>query len=211
MAEYMDRTEFRMGDEGVNGYQLLNSLVVPRAIAWVSSVDEQGRVNLAPHSFFTVASADPPSLLFTSVGEKDTLRNVRATGEFTVSVASAPQLHAINDSSAPFEPGESEHEHLGIRTEPAASVSAPRVADSPAAMECRLDRIVEVGTNYLVIGTVTVVAVGTHALDGKHPMMEHLQPLSRLGINEWGLPPEVFAIDRPRTVDDVRSGPGTDG
>ena len=125
MAAYMDRTEFRMDDENVNGYKLLNSLVVPRAIAWVSSVDEQGCVNLAPHSFFTVASADPPSLLFTSVGEKDTLRNIRATGEFTVSVASAPLLHAVNDSSAPFDPGASESEHLGIRTEPAASVAPP--------------------------------------------------------------------------------------
>ena len=70
-------------------------------------------------------------------------------------------------------------------------------------MECRLDRIVQVGSNFVVIGTVLTVAVGSHALDGDHPMMEHLQPLSRLGINEWGRPPEVFAIDRPRTVEDV--------
>ena len=114
----MARTEFRIGDEGVNGYRLLNSLVVPRPIAWVSTLDARGRANLAPHSFFSVASSDPPTVMFTSVGDKDTLRNVRETGEFVVCVASAPLLHAVNDSSAPFEHGADEAEELGIAMEP---------------------------------------------------------------------------------------------
>jgi flavin reductase (DIM6/NTAB) family NADH-FMN oxidoreductase RutF len=88
--------------------------------------------------------------------------------------------------------------------EPSVLVAPPRVADSPASIECRLDRLVEVGSNVVVLGTVVMVTVRDEVLDGQHPMMEHLQPLSRLGRNEWGLPPEVFRLDRPRTVDDVR-------
>ncbi len=200
----MDRTEFRIGADGVNGYALLNSLVVPRPIAWVSTLDTHGRANLAPHSFFNVASADPPTVMFTSVGDKDTLRNVRETGEFVVCVASAPLLHAVNDSSAPFEHGSDEAEELGIAMEPSVVVAPPRVAASPASIECRLDRLVEVGTSTVVLGTVVLVTVADDALDGSHPTMEGLMPLSRLGRNEWGLPPEVIRLDRPRTVDDVR-------
>lgn len=200
----MSRTEFRIGDEGVNGYRLLTALVVPRPIAWVSTLDAEGHGNLAPHSFFSVASADPPTVLFTSVGRKDTVANVEATGEFVVSVASAPLLHAVNDSSAPFEHGDDEATELGLRMEPSVLVAPPRVADSPASIECRLDRLVEVGSNVVVLGTVVMVTVRDEVLDGQHPMMEHLQPLSRLGRNEWGMPPEVFRLDRPRTVDDVR-------
>jgi flavin reductase (DIM6/NTAB) family NADH-FMN oxidoreductase RutF len=201
----MARTEFRVSDPDVNGYALLTSLVVPRPIAWVSTLDAEGKGNLAPHSFFSVASADPPTVMFTSVGRKDTVRNVEATGEFVVNFASAPMLHAINDSSAPFDPGVDEAQRLRIRMEPSASVAPPRVADSPASIECTLDRIIEVGrSNVVIMGRVLLVTVRTDVLEGKHPAMEHLQPLSRLGRNEWGLPPEVIRLDRPRTADDVR-------
>ena len=200
----MARTEFRIGDEGVNGYRLLNSLVVPRPIAWVSTLDARGRANLAPHSFFSVASSDPPTVMFTSVGDKDTLRNVRETGEFVVSVASAPLLHAVNDSSAPFEHGADEAEELGIAMEPSADgrsltrrglSGVDRVPARPSGRGGVVDR---------VLGTVVLVTVVDDVLDGTHPMMERLMPLSRLGRNEWGLPPEVIRLDRPRTVDDVR-------
>ncbi|MGI9156253.1 MAG: flavin reductase family protein [Marmoricola sp.] len=204
----MSRTEFDMSDPGVNGYAMLNSLVVPRPIAWVSTLDAEGGGNLAPHSFFSVASADPPTVMFTSVGLKDTVRNIEATGEFVVCVASAPLLHAVNDSSAPFEPGVDEASNLGITMEPSVTVAPPRVADSPASLECRLDRMVAVGKkNVVVMGRVTLVTVRDDVLEGDHPAMEQLQPLSRLGRNEWGLPPEVFTLDRPRTVDDVRLSP----
>lgn len=201
----MSRTEFRISDPDVNGYALLNSLVVPRPIAWVSTLAADGHGNLAPHSFFSVASADPPTVMFTSVGRKDTVRNVEATGEFVVNIASAPMLHAVNDSSAPFDPEVDEAARLNIRMEPSVSVAPPRVADSPASLECRLDRMIEVGrSNVVVMGQVVLVTVRTDVLEGNHPLMEHLQPLSRLGRNEWGLPPEVIRLDRPRTADDVR-------
>ncbi|KAJ1684285.1 hypothetical protein LUZ63_020578 [Rhynchospora breviuscula] len=198
-----ERTVFRIDDEAVNGYRLLTAVVVPRPIAWVSTLDADGRGNLAPHSFFSVASADPPTVMFTSVGRKDTVRNVAATGEFTISVAPASMLEQVNDSSAPFEHGEDEAEHLGVAMSPSSLVAPPRVRDSPAALECRLDRFVEVGSNTVVLGTVVAVDVATEALDGDHPTMEHLQPLSRLGREEWGRPPEVFTIARPSSVEDT--------
>ncbi|RLV48664.1 flavin reductase family protein [Nocardioides mangrovicus] len=200
----MARRVFDLADDDVDAYPLLNSLVVPRPIAWVSTLDAEGRGNLAPHSFFSVASADPPALMFTSVGEKDTLRNVRATGEFVVSIASADLLDLVNDSSAPFEPGVDEAGELGIALAASEMVAPPRVADSPASLECRLLEVVPVGSSAVVIGQVLAVTVDDAALDGDHPMMDELRPLSRLGRNEWGRPPEVFALDRPRTTDDVR-------
>jgi flavin reductase (DIM6/NTAB) family NADH-FMN oxidoreductase RutF len=199
----MPRTVFTVGDEGVNPYALLTSLVVPRPIAWVSTLSAEGRGNLAPHSFFTVASHRPPTVLFCSLGRKDTVRNVEATGEFVVNLATEPLFEQVNASSAPFDHGDDEAEQLHIETEPSETVAPPRVAASPASIECRLDRVVEVGESFVVLGTVTTITVRDEMLvDGK-PAIERLQPVSRLGGDEWGLPPEVFHLTRPTTTDDV--------
>src|SRR3954463_3826379 len=117
------RSVFDPADVGVNAYRLLTALVVPRAIAWVSTVDADGRGNLAPHSFFTVASGRPPVILFSSLGRKDTVRNIEETGEFVVSFSSEGLLRHINNSSAPFEHGEDEALELGIATEPSETVA----------------------------------------------------------------------------------------
>ncbi|GAB3246485.1 flavin reductase family protein [Alteromonas gracilis] len=179
-------------------YPLLTALVVPRPIAWVSTLDADGVGNLAPHSFFSVASTKPPAVMFTSVGRKDTLRNIEATGEFVVNLASAPHLSAINGSSASVDPDVDEADLVGVAMEPSETVAPPRVTDSPAALECRLDRIVEVGDCFVVIGEVTSVSVREEVLDGDHPRFGDLMPLSRLGKEEWGLPPEVVEVPRPR-------------
>jgi flavin reductase (DIM6/NTAB) family NADH-FMN oxidoreductase RutF len=199
-----DRSVFDPADEDVNAYQLLTSLVVPRPIAWVSTLDAEGRGNLAPHSFFTVASGRPPVVLFSSLGRKDTVRNIEETGEFVVNFTSEELLHHVNNSSAPFEHGDDEAEQLGITTEPSETVAPPRVAESPASIECRLERIVEVGSAYVVFGTVTAITVREEVLVDGLPAMQHLRPVSRLGGEEWGRPPEVFRLARPRTPDDVR-------
>jgi flavin reductase (DIM6/NTAB) family NADH-FMN oxidoreductase RutF len=203
MADPAPRTVFEPSAEGVNAYQLLTSLVVPRPIAWVSTLDAQGHGNLAPHSFFTVASGRPPVILFSSLGRKDTVRNVEATREFVVSFTSEAVLDQVNASSAPFEHGDDEAERLGITTEPSATVAPPRVADSPASIECRLERIVEVGSAYVVFGLVTAITVRDDVLVDGLPAMEHLRPVSRLGGEEWGRPPEVFRLARPRRPEDV--------
>jgi flavin reductase (DIM6/NTAB) family NADH-FMN oxidoreductase RutF len=197
------RTLFDPADADVNAYRLLTALVVPRPIAWVSTLDADGRGNLAPHSFFTVASGRPPVVLFSSLGRKDTVRNIEETGEFVISFSSESLLEKVNASSAPFEHGDDEAKELGIATEPSQTVAPPRVADSPASIECRLERIVEVGTAYVVFGAVSAITVRDDVLEDGHPAMEQLRPVSRLGRDEWGRPPEVFHLTRPQRPEDV--------
>ncbi len=191
------RTVFRSDDPDVNVYRLMTALVVPRPIAWVSSLSAAGVGNLAPHSFFTVSCARPPIVQFTSVGDKDTLANVLATGEFVVNVASRPLMDLVNDSSASFAPGVDEAEALGIETEPSELVRPRRVVASPASFECTLHSTVELGDSTIVLGDVVATTVRTEVLVAGHPAMEHLQPVSRLGRDEWGLPPEVVSVRRP--------------
>lgn len=191
------RTILLPGADGVEPYPLLNSLVVPRPIAWVSTMSADGVGNLAPHSFFNVACANPPMVVFSSVGEKDTLRNIRATREFVVNIAPHHLLHAVNNSSASFDAADDEALALGITMEDSETVRPKRVADSPAAMECVLHSAIQLGDSTLIIGRVTAFAIDPDVMDGDHPTMAGLAPMSRLGINEWGLPPQVIALDRP--------------
>lgn len=177
---------------------------MPRPIAWVSSLSADGVGNLAPHSFFTVASARPPIVQFTSVGSKDTLRNVRETGEFVINLASVPQLDLVNATSAQFEPHTDESAALDIEMEPSENVAPPRVAASPASLECTLHSTIEVGDSTLVLGDVVATTVQPWAIENGHPAIARIQPLSRLGRNEWGLPPEVVAVDRPVDPADIR-------
>lgn len=202
MAPHDERTVFSADDPAVRMYPLLTATVVPRPIAWISTRSAAGVGNLAPHSFFTVSCANPPIVQFTSVGDKDTLRNVRETGEFVINVASASMTGLVNDSSAPFDAGVDEAEALDIGLEPSARVAVPRVADAPASIECRLHSTVELGDSTIVLGDVLAVTVVSSALaaDGL-PDMAALQPVSRLGRDEWGHPPAVFALERPDRVD----------
>src|SRR3954469_9696948 len=173
----LDRTVFDPTDPDVNPYRLLTGLVVPRPIAWVSTVDAEGKGNLAPHSFFTVASGRPPVVLFSSLGRKDTLRNVDETGEFVISFSSESLLEQVNASSAPFEHGDDEALALGIATERSETVTPQRVADSPASIECRLHRIVEVGHAFVVFGQVSAITVFTDALEDGLPSSDRLHPV----------------------------------
>jgi len=201
------RTDFDAGDPDVDPYRLLTAVVVPRPIAWVSSLSADGVVNLAPHSFFNVASARPPMVMFTSVRAKDTLRNVLATGEFVVSMATVPLLEAVNNSSARFGSDQSEAAALDIGLEPSRRVAPPRVAASPVAIECTLNRTVVLGDSTVVIGEVVALSVSDEVLVDGHPDFGLMQPLSRLGRNEWGLHAEVVALDRPRRPDDIAPQP----
>ena len=111
-----DRLELSVAEQEDGAvYPWLTASLIPRAIAWVSTVDERGRDNLAPHSFTTVAGIDPPTLCFTSVGHKDTLANTRATGEFVLNIGTESMLHAMNDSATNFPHGTSEFDQAGPR------------------------------------------------------------------------------------------------
>ncbi len=197
------RNDFVTGDPDVNTYRLLTAVVVPRPIAWVSTLDADGAVNLAPHSFYTVVCARPPIVMFSSVGKKDTLRNVRETGEFVVNVATARLLDQVNDSAARFAPGESEPAHLGIELEPSSRVAPPRVKAAPASIECTLHSLTELGDSTMVLGNVELVSVDHGVLVDGHPEFARLDPLARLGKDEWALHPEVISVPRPQRPEDI--------
>jgi flavin reductase (DIM6/NTAB) family NADH-FMN oxidoreductase RutF len=197
------RNDFVTGDPDVNTYRLLTAVVVPRPIAWVSTLDADGAVNLAPHSFYTVVCARPPIVMFSSVGKKDTLRNVRETGEFVVNVATARLLDQVNDSAARFAPGESEPAHLGIELEPSSRVAPPRVKAAPASIECTLHSLTELGDSTMVLGNVELVSVDQEVLVDGHPDFARLEPLARLGKDEWALHPEVISVTRPQRPEDI--------
>lgn len=182
-------------------YALLNSVVVPRPIAWVSSRSADGVLNLAPHSFFTVASVQPPMVQFTSVGRKDSLNNVEATGEFVVNFAAEPLYEQVNASGTNFPPEVSEFEAIGVTTEPSRTVGVPRVAESPVALECTLHTTLPIGDCTLVIGQVRHLAIDASMLDGNHPEVRRLRPLARLGKDEWSTLGEVREISRIRYAD----------
>ena len=198
------RTEFDPGDPDLNFYKMLTAVVVPRPIAWVSTVSADGVPNLAPHSFYSVACARPPIVSFTSVGKKDTLRNVRETGEFVVNLATARLLDDVNDSAARFAPDQSEPERLGIPLEPSVRVRPPRVVASPVSIECRLHSATELGDSTLVLGDVQLITVDPDVLVDGYPDYALLDPLSRLGKDEWGLHAEVRAVPRPQRPEDIR-------
>jgi len=182
-------------------YRLLTAVVVPRPIAWVSSVSPEGIDNVAPHSFFTVASTNPPIVQFTSVGEKDSLRNITASGEFVVNLAPAALLEEVNATGTNFPPQVSEFDAAGLTREPSLTVAAPRVKESPAVLECRLHSVLPIGDSTLVFGELTHAAVSEEVLDGSHPRIDLLEPLARLGLDEWGTLGEIQDLTRIRLKD----------
>lgn len=191
------RRSFIPGEVGFDAYRLLTALVVPRPIAWISTVSADGVGNLAPFSFFTVASGTPPMVLFVSVGRTDTLDNVQATGEFVVNLASEPMADLVNASSASLPHDVDEAKHLSLETEPSEMLRPVRVVDSPSAIECRLVSTNQVGDSTVVIGEVVAMSVNDDFLVGAHPRIDLMQPVSRLGDDEWGRPPTVVRRERP--------------
>ncbi|WP_375475484.1 flavin reductase family protein [uncultured Jatrophihabitans sp.] len=178
-------------------YPWLTASLIPRAIAWVSTISADGVDNLAPHSFTTVAGVDPPTLCFTSVGAKDTLANARATGEFVLNIGCGRLLHAMNDSATDFPVETSEFDAAGLERESSATVAPPRVAAAPVAFECRVTGEHVLGDCVMVFGEITHIAVarGVLAEDGL-PDPTKVDPLARLGRSEWSRLGEVFVLPR---------------
>jgi flavin reductase (DIM6/NTAB) family NADH-FMN oxidoreductase RutF len=162
----------------------------------VCSRSADGVLNLAPHSFYTVACVEPPVVQFTSVGRKDSLRNVEATGEFTVSLTPEWLFEQVNATGTDFPAGVSEAEEVGVRLEDSDRVGVPRVAESPVSLECTLHSTVRLGDSTVVFGRVQLISVRASAVRDGRPRIEHLQPLARLGGTEWSTIGEVKEIPR---------------
>jgi len=195
------KTDFHSGEMSRRDmYRMLTAVVVPRPVAWVSTTSASGVDNLAPHSFFTVASVDPPVVQFTSVGVKDSLRNIKSTEEFVVNMAPKNLIGAVNLTGASCPPEVSEFDVAGLTREASMTVATPRVAESPVSLECALHDLIPMGNCHLVFGKVMHTVVETSMLEGSHPLMNKMAPLSRLGLDEWGTSVDIQELKRIRTL-----------
>ncbi|MFN3688125.1 flavin reductase family protein [Salinarimonas sp.] len=181
------------------------AIVAPRPIGWISAVDAEGRVNLAPYSFFNAISTDPHMVMFSSEGEKDALAFARETGEFVCSLATFDLREAMNATSAPLPRGESEFAHAGLTTAPSRIVKAPRVAESPVALECKLVQIVPLTglsgrtTYHMAIGEVVGVHIDERFLVDGFLDIAAMRPIARAGYFDYfvATPETKFSIRRP--------------
>jgi flavin reductase (DIM6/NTAB) family NADH-FMN oxidoreductase RutF len=194
--------------EGREGYFLLTSLVVPRPIAWVSTVSPDGARNLAPHSYFNAISSNPLVIHFTSTGEKDTLRNVKATGEFVVNIVSAPLAEVMNLTAANFPAEEDEFAWANLEDAPSKTITPPRVARAAAAFECTVNRIVSIGNGHMVFGNVTHLVVNEAVMRDGRVAPDLLDAVGRLG-GSWytRAATDLFKMKRP-TYEDVKANAG---
>jgi flavin reductase (DIM6/NTAB) family NADH-FMN oxidoreductase RutF len=185
---------------------LINGLIYPRPIAWVSTIASDGTRNLAPFSFFNAFSFNPPTVGVSPGSRrgipKDTLANVRATGEFVINLVSASLADTANATSAELAPGVDEWELAGVTPVASETVAPARVEQAPAALECRVHQIVELGadepSNSLVIGRVLRVHVLDDALDEHYlPRPEVLDLVGRMGGDLWARTRQRFILPRP--------------
>ena len=195
------------------------ALIVPRPIGWIGTVGANGVPNLAPYSFFNAVSDQPPVVLFSSGGHKDSLRNIEETGEFTCSLSTYALRDQMNMSSAPVVRGVDEFALAGLTAAPSTSVKAPRVAESPAAFECRHWKTVELPEpvqrpgrrphpRYTVVfGLVVGIYIDDAYLKDGLVDTAAMRPLARLGYMDYAVvtPETTFSLNRPTVDADGRS------
>ncbi len=180
------------------------SLVVPRPIGWISTKSTDGVVNLAPYSYFAAVCSNPAHVVFGSAGRKDSMRNAEDTGEFVVNLATWALRDAMNASSANFGPHESEPDLIGLEMAPGVNVGAPRVAQAPAALECRYvsttrltDDAGEEVAHSVILGRVVGVYIDDTILREGQVDLRGVGVLSRLGYMEYGVLDTIFTMARP--------------
>jgi flavin reductase (DIM6/NTAB) family NADH-FMN oxidoreductase RutF len=170
-------------------YRLIVGCVAPRPVAWITTLDENGRVNAAPFSSYNYVATSPPMVAINiakrpgSGSVKDTERNILLTREFVVNVATEDNMELMHRSAQEFPPEVSEVEVLGIPLLPSRHVRAPRIASSPVQMECRLDQVVKLGRgiNTLYIGEVIAFHLSDRVYDGRRVDTAAMRPIARLG------------------------------
>ncbi len=189
-------------------YRILLTAVGPRPIAWVSTLN-QGRLNLAPFSFFNALSAKPPLLGFCpslrqvegQSASKDTLRNIRETGEFVVNVVTFAVAEAMNLTSGEYDPSVDEFALARLTTRPSQVVRPPQVAESPVSFECKLDRIIDFGieppSSSLVIGEIVCVHLEESVVKEGRLDPDSLDLIGRMGGTQYSRTTQRFDMKRP--------------
>ena len=184
------------------------AIVAPRPIGWISTRSTAGQVNLAPYSFFNAISDGPKLVLFSSVGMKDSASFAIESGEFVANLATRSLARHLNRSSAPAERGVSEFGFSGLTEAACRLVAAPRVAESPAALECKVTQHFRpkgldgaLSDNTVVIGQVVAIHIDEAIIRDGLIDMTLAEPLSRLGYMDYAVTDSVFVMDRPRRPD----------
>jgi len=186
----------------------MNALVMPRPIGWISTIDAQGVVNLAPYSYFNAVCADPPFVMFApnaaSPGTaKDTYRNLCEVPEFVANVVSEHDGKRMNATSKPFPYGVDEFATCGIEPAPSRLVKPPRVASARAALECRVYQVVHLPQasdgreSHVVVGQVVGIHIADEVIHNGLVDERLLHPLTRLGYMNYGTLGEIFEMLRP--------------
>jgi flavin reductase (DIM6/NTAB) family NADH-FMN oxidoreductase RutF len=187
-------------------YPILAALVTPRPIAWVTTLNENGTVNAAPFSFFNVMGDDPPMLVFAPGNRedgtpKDTALNCRRSGEFVVNMVDEALGEAMVRTSASLPYGESETTFAGLTTVASTSVSVPRLEAAPAALECKVHDIIEIGGNRMVIGLILKVQVQDRYFDPatRRIIIDNYHPIGRMAVPDWYCRTnDQYVMNRPR-------------
>lgn len=180
-----------------NAEQLINSLVVPRPIAWVTSRDAKGIRNLAPFSYYMVVSRVPLLVMISFGGRKDTFANIEATLEFVINVPSEDLAVVMVASSFEYPPDVDEIARLGLQTVPSTSVGVPRLANVRAALECTLHSTQEIGDSLLAIGQVQWVYVADDVMRDGRVDVGLLRPVGRIGGPNYCTAEKRYRIDKP--------------
>ena len=180
------------------------TLVAPRPIGWISSMSADGRLNLAPYSFFNGMSDNPHIVLFGSQGSKDSQKNAEETGEFVCNIATWELREAMNRTSAPVPHGVSEFELAGLTPAPCIDVKVPRVKEAPVAFECKYLKTVDIhdvdgvkATYEIVMGQVVRIHIDDSVIeDGMVDILKY-KPIARLGYRDYTVVDSVFQMTRP--------------
>jgi flavin reductase (DIM6/NTAB) family NADH-FMN oxidoreductase RutF len=182
------------------------AIVVPRPIGWITSVSRKGKVNLAPYSFFNAVSEDPPMVMFSSGGRKDSIAFIEETGEFVCNFASFALREAMSKTGTDFPRGVNEMIEAGLAPAPARLVRPPRVAAAPCALECKLLQIVDLrdleGRNaqrYVEFGQVVGVHIDDRFIVNGRLDTAAIKPIARCGYDEYAVVESLFAMQRPAT------------
>lgn len=192
------------------------AIVAPRPIGWISTLSANGAANLAPYSFFNAVSSRPDLVMFSSETEKDSVSNIRRTGEFVTNYAGADFAEAVNATSVDAPHGVSEFDHAGLATEASHLVAPPRIAGIAAALECKLAQIVELtdaagnpANATMVIGEVVGVYIDDAMIrDGRFDV-SLARHITRLGYHDYQGPDGYFEMIRPKWQE--KAGPKVAG
>jgi flavin reductase (DIM6/NTAB) family NADH-FMN oxidoreductase RutF len=193
----------------------IKAIVAPRPIGWISTLDAEGRANLAPYSFFNMVQTRPPMVMFGSDGLKHSAANAIATGEFVFNLVTRDLFDAMNATSGALAEGESEFTAAGLDPAPCRIVRPPRVATSPASLECRVvqsGELVDIdgrGTGgFYVIGQVVGVHLDEAAMtDGQFDMLK-ARTVARCGYRDYTEVTTLFSALRPTDGGSYRPGQG---